>query len=181
MNFLDLAKKRQSVRSYDPNHPVEIDKLNYILECARLAPSACNAQPWTFVVVDQPDIREKTTEAIADKTLGMNHFAKNAPIHIIVVEQSANLTSTIGGKIKGKHFPHIDIGIAVEHITLAAAEQGLGTCIIGWFNEKKMRKALSIPDSLRPILAITLGYSTEKERDKKRKKWDDVIRFNTYK
>lgn len=180
MNFLELVKSRQSDRAYDSNRPVEVEKLDYILEAVRLAPSACNAQPWRFIVVNDPALVKETAACVADKTLGMNHFAYQAPVFIVVLEESANFTSTLGSTVKQKHFPHMDLGIATAHLTLAAAEQGLGTCIVGWFNEKKLRSVLDIPSSKRPILVITLGYSTQTLREKKRKKTEDVVSFNKY-
>jgi nitroreductase len=180
MKFLDLVQLRQSDRAYDVDRIVENDKLTYILEAARLAPSACNAQPWTFIVVNDPETRKQVASAISDKTLGMNHFSYQAPVFIILVEESANLTSTLGGKIKQKHFPHIDLGIAAAHLSLAAADQGLGSCIIGWFNEKKICETLKIPASKRPVLVLTLGYSKQENRMKKRKQWDSVVRYNQY-
>jgi nitroreductase len=180
MNFLELVKSRQSDRSYDSNRPVEAEKLEYIMETVRLAPSACNAQPWKFIVVNEPVLVKETAFCVADKVLGMNHFAFQAPVFIVVLEEAANFTSNLGSKVKQKHFPHMDLGIAAAHITLAAAEQGLGTCIIGWFNEKKLRSTLDIPSSKRPVLVITLGYSTQTLREKKRKKSEDVVSYNKY-
>ncbi len=180
MNFLELVKSRQSDRAYDSNRPVEMEKLEYILEAVRLAPSACNAQPWKFIVVNEPELVKETASCVADKALGMNHFAFQAPVFIVVLEEAANFTSKLGGAVKQKHFPHIDLGIAAAHLTLAAAEQGLGTCIVGWINENKIRKVLNIPSSKRPVLVITLGYSTQAMREKKRKKSEDVVSYNKY-
>jgi nitroreductase len=180
MNFLELVKMRQSDRAYDSNRPIEQEKLDYILEATRLAPSACNAQPWSFVVVTEPGIRQQTASCIADKALGMNHFVFQATALVVVLEESANFTSTLGSKVKQKHYPHMDLGIATAHLTLAATELGLGSCIVGWFNEKKLREVLNIPSSKRPILVITLGYSTQPTREKKRKKTEDVVKYNKY-
>ena len=178
--FLELVKSRQSDRAYDINRAVEPEKLDNILEAARLAPSACNAQPWKFIVVTDPATRNETASCVADITLGMNHFAFQAPVFIVIMEESSNFTSKLGSTVKQKHFPHMDLGIAAAHITLAAADQGLGTCIVGWFNEKKIRSVLDIPSTKRPVLVITLGYSTEPIREKKRKKPEDVVSYNKY-
>jgi nitroreductase len=174
-SFLELVQSRQSDRAYDPSRPVEPEKLAYILETTRLSPSACNAQPWKFVVVTNPEIKAQTASAI-----GRNHFSNQAPVHIVIVEESANLTSSIGSTIKGKHFPHMDLGIAAAHLTLAATDQGLGSCIIGWFDEKKIRKILNIPSSKRPVLIIAIGYAAQPFREKKRKKEKDVVSYNEY-
>ncbi len=180
MEIYDLIAHRQSDRQYDPNRPVEPEKIARILEAARLAPSACNAQPWHFVVVDRPELCSQVADAVASRILGMNHFTKQAPVHILVVEERPNLTSGIGSVIKDKHFPLLDIGIAASHITLAATAEGLGSCILGWFDEKAVRKLLNIPDKKRVILDIVLGYSTQPLREKKRKSPDEVISYNKY-
>lgn len=108
--FLELAARRQSDRRFDADRPVEPEKIARIVEAARLAPSACNSQPWHFVVVDDPDTKNRVADAAASRVLGMNHFTKQAPVHLLIVEESGNLTSTFGGWVKSKHFPHIDIG-----------------------------------------------------------------------
>ncbi len=178
--FLELVHQRQSDRAYDADKPVEKEKLERILEAARLAPSACNAQPWHFVVVDNAELKNKIADATSSRVLGMNHFTKQAPVHIVVVEESANITSSIGSFVKRKHFPHIDLGIAAAHVSLAAADEGLGTCILGWFDEKKVKKLLEIPSSKKVLLIITLGYSTQPLREKKRKPADEVVSYNKY-
>ncbi|HET9572012.1 MAG TPA: nitroreductase family protein [Bacteroidales bacterium] len=178
--LLELVKSRQSERAYDINRPVESEKLDYILETVRLAPSACNAQPWKFIVVTDPSTVKETASCVSDRTLGMNHFAYQAPVIIVVLEEAANFTSTIGSKVKQKHFPHMDLGIAAAHIILAAAEQGLGSCIVGWFDEKKIRNVLEIPTSKRPVLVITMGYATQNLREKKRKNLSDIVSYNKY-
>ena len=118
--------------------------------------------------------------AITPKVLGFNHFTKQAAVHILIVEEKVNLTSGIGGWVKNKSFAPIDIGIAAAHICLAAEDEGLGSCILGWFDENKMRELLSIPSNKRVVLDIVLGYSTQADRPKKRKPWDEVVSFNSY-
>jgi nitroreductase len=179
--FLELVKVRQSDRGYDVTRAVEQEKLDYILEAARLAPSACDAQPWKFVVVNDPDVIKQTVQAISSKALGMNNFANQAPVQIFIIEEPTNFSSSAGGFFKNKHFPHIDLGIAASHIVLAAQEQGLGSCILGWFDEKKVKEILQIPSSRRVVLVITLGYSTQKTREKKRKTLGEVVSYNGYK
>lgn len=181
MNFPELVRQRQSDRAFDPLKPVEAEKLERILEAGRLAPSACNAQPWHFIVVDDSELKNQIADATSNRVLGMNHFTKQAPVHLLVIEESANLTSNIGSWVKNKHFPHIDIGIAAAHLTLAAAAEGLGTCIIGWVDEKKIKKLLGIPSSKRVLLDILIGYSAQEHREKKRKPANEVISRNRYK
>lgn len=180
MNLLDLIKSRQSDREFDTARPVEADKLTRILEAGRLAPSACNAQPWKFIVVNDPELKNKVADCTSNRVLGMNHFTKQAPVHILIVEERANLTSSIGSLVKKKEFPQIDIGIAAAHICLAAKAEGLGSCIIGWFNEKKLRPLLGIPSSKRILLDILIGYSTQPLREKQRKTAEEVISYNKY-
>lgn len=178
MDFLQLVASRQSDRVYDKERSVEPEKLNRILEAARLAPSACNAQPWKFIVVTEPELAVKVGKATAG--LGMNKFAKDAPVHILIVEESANITSLLGTKIKDKYFPLMDIGIAASHISLAAEAEGLGSCILGWFDEKKIKSLLGIPEKKRLLLDITIGYSLKPKRPKSRKPAEKVISFNKY-
>ena len=170
-DFLKLVASRQSDRAYDMSRPVEPEKLERILEAARLAPSACNAQPWKFVVINDPELSVKVGKATAG--LGMNKFAKDAPVHILVVEESMNVTSFLGAKIK-------DIGIATAHITLAAESEGLGSCILGWFDEKEIKKLTGIPSSKRLLLVITIGYSVKEKRKKARKPKEKVVSYNKY-
>ena len=171
-DFLQLVNARQSDRAYDKSRLVEADKLERILEAGRLAPSACNAQPWRFVVVTDPSLAEKVGKAAAG--LGMNKFAKDAPVHILVVEESANITSRLGGKLKGKYFPLIDIGI------VAAESEGLGSCILGWFDEKEIKSLTGIPSSKRVLLDILIGYPVKEKRKKIRKESGKIISYNSY-
>jgi nitroreductase len=177
--FLELVQSRQSDRAY-LEKPVEKEKLDRILEAARLAPSACNAQPWKFVVVTDPDKRLEVADATANKLLSMNHFTKQAPVQLIVLEESANFTSSVGGWATNKYFPHIDLGIVAAHISLAAADEGLGSCIIGWCDEKKVQKALNIPKNKRVMLVILLGYSAQPLREKKRKTKEEIVSYDKY-
>lgn len=181
MDFLELVKKRQSTRKYDVDRPVEREKIARIVEAARLSPSACNAQPWHFIVVDEPELKNKVADAASARLLGMNHFTKQAPVHILIVEEKVNLSSSIGGLVKDKNFAFVDIGIAAAHICLTAEAEGLGSCILGWFNESKIRKLLNVPESKRILLDIVVGYPAEKIRTKKRKPSEEVISYNIYK
>ncbi|SHE46315.1 nitroreductase family protein [Dysgonomonas macrotermitis] len=181
MDFLELVNKRQSTRKYDSSRNVEPEKISRIIEAARLAPSACNSQPWHFIVVNEPELKNKVADAASARLLGMNHFTKQAPVHIVVVEEKVNLSSSIGGIIKNKEFALLDLGIAAAHITLAAESEGLGSCILGWFNETKIKKLLNIPDSKRVILDIIIGYPAETTRNKKRKTTNEILSYNTYK
>lgn len=178
--LLALIGRRQSVRAYK-NQPVEKDKLMRCIEAARLAPSACNAQPWKFIVVDNPAVKNSIADATSSKVLGMNHFTKQAPVHIVIVREKANFTSTVGQVLKDKEYPLIDIGIAAIQLCLQATAEGLGTCILGWFNEKKVKELLQIPRSKRVELIITVGYPASDEiRKKVRKDTSEILSFNRY-
>lgn len=180
-NFFELVSFRQSDRAFDPNRPVEEEKIRKILETVRLAPSACNSQPWHFIVVDDPEIKNKLADAVASKVLNMNHFAKQAPVHIVIVEEKPNLSASFGSWIKDKNFAHIDIGIAAAHLVLAAEDEGLGSCIMGWFDEDKVRKLLGIPSNKRVLLDVVIGYSTQSSRKKTRKALEQITSRNRYK
>ena len=181
MNFHDLVQLRQSVRKYTPRL-VEKDKLERCLEAARLAPSASNGQPWTFVVVDKPGLVQK----VASETFGpldpINRFTVQAPVIIVVVIEKMKVITQVGALLKKREFSLIDIGIATGHLCLQAAEEGLGSCMIGWFNEKPVRELLGIPGRKRIGLMITLGYAPEDYplRVKKRKEFPEVVRWNHY-
>ncbi len=178
--FMDLVTSRQSVRSY-ADTPVERQKIMACIEAGRLAPSACNSQPWKFVIVDEPGLKLKVAEATSSIALPLNHFTNQAPVLVVLVMEGANLTASIGSVIKRKQLPLIDVGIAAEHFCLAATELGLGTCMLGWFNEKKVRRLLGIGSGGRPVLIITLGYPADaKPRTKTRKALDAVMSWNRY-
>lgn len=180
MSFMQLVNQRQSVRQYI-NRPVEREKIERCLEAARLAPSACNSQPWKFIVVDDPGL----TNAIARETFGklvsFNHFTLQVPVLVLIVSEPPNITAKVGGIIKNRPLHLIDIGIAAVQFCLQATEEGLGTCMLGWFNEKPIKRLLKIPPSKRLDLIITLGYPESGEiRPKVRKEFDKVVSFNKY-
>jgi nitroreductase len=180
MDFQEFVSTRQSDRSFDQERPVEKEKIERILEVARLAPSACNAQPWHMIVVDDPELKNKVADATSARALGMNHFTKQAPVHILLVEERVNLTSGIGGWVKQKDYAQMDLGILAAHITLAAHAEGLGSCILGWFDEQKIRELLSIPRNKRVWLDIIIGYSLQPSRPNKRKRLNEGVSFNGY-
>jgi nitroreductase len=177
--LMDLFHTRQSDRAYN-DKPVPRMLIERCIEASRLAPSACNSQPWKFVVVDDPALKNKIADATANRLLPLNHFTKQAPVHVVVVRENANLTSNLGSTIKDKKYPLIDIGIATEHFCLQAAAEGLGTCILGWFDERAVKKLLGIPGNRRVELIITLGYPSGSTREKRRKSLEEILRYNTY-
>ncbi|MDX9947550.1 MAG: nitroreductase family protein [Bacteroidales bacterium] len=177
--MLELILRRQSDRKYDKN-PVEPEKLDRILEAGRMAPSACNAQPWKFVVATDQTILAQLADAASAKLLGMNTFVSQAPVMIVIVREKPNLSSRVGGTIKSKDYSLIDIGIAAENICLQAIAEGLGTCIIGWFDEDRVKSILGIPSSKRVELIITLGYASGDYRQKRRKPKEETVSWNKY-
>ncbi|MBE6903130.1 MAG: nitroreductase [Ruminococcaceae bacterium] len=172
MNFSEIAKLRQSCRSYDSSKPVEQEKLDAILEAGRLAPSACNGQPYHFTVC-QGQIAKQVAAATMD--MGMNKFADKAPVLIVISEMPYVRTAALSSKVTGNDYRSIDIGIATAYLTAEATAQGLSTCILGWFDDKKIRKFCDIDNPVR--LVITLGYAAEDDvlRDKKRKDKSELI------
>lgn len=176
--FYELVASRQSDRAYDASREVEPDKLQRILEAARLSPSACNGQPWHFVVITDVVLRDAIAQSMMG--LGLNKWAIQAPVLILIVEEATKMTSLLGGLVKHNHYPHIDLGIATTHITLAAEAEGLGSCMIGYFDEKKIKRLAGIPRRKRLPLIITLGYATKEKRTKKRKSMDEIVSYNKY-
>jgi nitroreductase len=179
MNFLELARTRQSVRKYIAK-AVEPEKIARCIEAARLAPSACNSQPWKFIIIDNAELKDRIAQETYNAVVSFNKFVKEAPVLVAIVMEKPTLVSQIGGRIKDKDFYLIDIGIAAEHFCLQAAEEGLGTCMLGWFNEKKIAAMLHLPGSKRIGLLITLGYSDSSLREKIRKTTDEIVKYNRY-
>ena len=180
MDFLKLVNLRESTRIY-LDKKVEREKLEKCIEAARMAPSACNSQPWKFIVVDEEETIQNIRKTIYDPLIKMNKFALEAPAFIVAVFENPNITSKIGGMIKGKDFTILDVGIACEHICLAAAELGLGTCMIGWFKEKEMKHLLNIPKNKAIALVISVGYPESRNpRKKVRKELKDILSYNKY-
>lgn len=178
-DFLNLVRSRQSDRKYS-DKPVEKEKLLRCLEAARLAPSACNSQPWTFIVVNDKELKNAVARETSGGILPLNHFTRQAPVLVVMVLEKPNITCRFGEIAKDKKFTMMDVGIAASHFCLQAADEGLGSCMLGWFNEDKVRELLNIPKSKRVMLIITLGYPAGRKRKKIRKKPEEVIRYNSY-
>lgn len=173
MNFLEIANARQSCRHYDAGRPVEQEKLDAILEAARLAPSACNGQPYHFTVCKGNAAKEV---ALLTRGMGsMNKFAVQAPILIVISEKPYVKSAALGAKIKNNDYRSMDIGIAVAYLTAEATVQGLGTCILGWFDDEKIRALCGLSESVR--LIVTLGYPAEGDplRKKIRKDVNELV------
>lgn len=173
MDFLEIAKTRQSCRSYAQTS-VEQEKLDAVLEALRLAPSACNGQPY-FVTV----CRGETAKAVAAacQGMGMNKFASQAPVVLVLSEKAYVKTAAVGSKVKHNDYRSIDIGIAAAYMTAEATAQGLGSCILGWLDDEKIRKICNLTQPVR--LVITLGYAQEGDplRPKKRKDLSELTAY----
>ena len=170
MNFTEIALARQSCRAYDPHRPVEQEKLDAILEAVRLAPSACNGQPYHLTVC-----RGEAAQAVAKATMGMgiNKFAAQAPVLIVISEEAYVKSAALGAKVKGNDYRSIDIGIAAAYLTAEAAAQGLGTCILGWLDDGKIREICGLSRPVR--LVVTVGYPADTPREKKRKTLEELV------
>ncbi len=153
---------------------MEQEKLECILKSARLAPSACNGQPYCITVC-RGDAAQKVAKAT--QGMGMNKFATDAPVMLVISEQPYVKTAALGAKLKNNDYRSIDIGIVAAYITAEATAQGLGTCILGWFNDEDIRRICGLDGAVR--LVITLGYAKEGDclRAKKRKSMDELIQF----
>jgi len=181
MEFSELIKVRQSVRQYQ-QRPVAKDLLDKLVEAVRLSPSASNAQPWKLIVVDDPGLRSQVAQATFSSTVTFNRFAPEAPLIAVFVTEKAGFITQVGALLKKRQFSLIDIGIAAAHFCLQAAELGLGTCILGWFDEKRIMRLLRIPRGRRIGLLVTLGYAVEGYplREKSRKDSGLMSSFNSY-
>jgi len=179
--FQKLISLRQSVRRYSEK-PVEKEKIQVLVEAVHLAPSACNSQPWKLIIVDDPELKNKVAKATFNNAVSFNRFSLEAPVFAVLVIEKAKLITRIGGSIKNQEYPQYDIGIAAAHFCLQATELGLGTCMIGWFNEKRIQELLNIPKSRKVGLVITLGYAPEnyKLRQKIRKSSEEIVSYNSY-
>ena len=172
MNFTEIAVNRQSCRSYEESRPVEPEKLERILNAAQLAPSACNGQPYHLTVCRGEAAKEV---AAATMGMGMNKFASQAPVLIVVSEMPYVKSAAVGAKVKNNDYRSIDIGIVTAYLTAEATAQGLSTCILGWLDDQKIRKICALEHPIR--LVITLGYAKEDEvlRKKKRKELSELV------
>ncbi len=180
MSFMDVVNRRYSVRKYQ-DKAVEKQKIERCLEAVRQAPSARNAQPWKFIIVDDPEIRQKVARESAGKVVQANHFTFSAPVLAVLVTMHSDILTRVGSRFYDRQYELIDNGIAAEHFCLQAAEEGLGTCMLGIFNEKAIKKILNIPRGLRIAMVITLGYPADATPPvRKRKSLGDIASWNTF-
>ncbi len=180
MDFLKLAAKRQSTRAYKDS-TVPREEILYCIEAARIAPSASNKQPWKFVVADDHTILEKMVPHITNDVITFNRFIPQCPVIIAAVTEprpayKTGLLSTL------PPFAPFDMGMAVENLCLAAADRGLGTCIIGGFEANKIKAILGIPEENSVGLLVALGYPADGDpiREKTRLDTAEIVSFNRY-
>ena len=174
MNFMEIAEARQSCRNYDSTKDVEQEKLDAILRAAQLSPSACNGQPYKITVCKGANAK---AVAAACAGMGLNKFAPQAPVLLVLSEMPYVKSAALGAKLKKNDYRSIDIGIAAAYITAEAAAQGLATCILGWLDDSKIRNLCDLEHPVR--LVITLGYAAEgdKLRAKKRKEIAELVAY----
>lgn len=166
MDFCEIASLRQSCRSFDNSRAIDKATLDKIMEIARLAPSACNSQPYFFTVCRG---EKKNEVARATMGVGINRFAPDVDTMIVVSEVPYNATAALGAKRKKNDYRSIDIGIVTAYITCAATELGVDSCILGWFDEEKIRSICELDGTVRLVIALGYAKADDKHREKKRK------------
>ena len=179
MTFMDLATTRQSDRAFIAQEVRREDLLKCV-QAAQLAPSACNSQPWKFVIIDDAELVKQAGTAISNNPLGINKFAETAPVLVAVVEEPAVLMPKIQGKVESNRWAQFDLGSATEHFCLQAAELGLSTCIMGAFNEDALKTLLGVPADRRIFVTLAVGYPSGTARTKVRKELHAIHSFNGY-
>lgn len=172
MNFTEIAQRRYSCRKYDPTREVEQEKIDAIVEAARLSPSACNGQPY-HITVCKGEVAKKVAKAVGG--MGMNEFAADAPVMLVMSEEPYVKLAALGAKLKKNDYRSIDIGIACAYLTAEATAQGLETCILGWLDGYTLKELCGVSGTVR--LVITLGYSKHEyqARPKKRKDISELV------
>lgn len=171
MGFLEIAKARESCRDFDATRAVEAEKLEAILEAGRLSPSACNGQPYHFTVC-KGEAAKQVAKLVTG--MGMNRFAADAPVLIVISEEPYVKSAALGAKLKHNDYRSIDIGIACAYLTAEATAQGLSSCILGWFDDEKIRAVCGLNHPVR--LVICVGYAAKDGlRPKKRRTVEELI------
>ena len=175
MEYMELITKRESCRKY-ADRAVEQEKIERCIEAARLAPSACNGQPWRYFVVRTPEKLNEVRPMMQGG--GMNAFLDGCPVLVIVAETGGCIAERLGGTVSRVDFRPFDIGLSISQFCCEATEQGLSTCILGWMNREKMKKLLPLDAGESPVMAIALGYAaTEDIRVKKRKTTEQIVTY----
>ena len=171
MNFTEIALARQSCRKYDESRPVEEERLLAVLEAGCLAPSACNGQPYHFTVC-QGEKARLIAQSVTG--MGMNKFAAQAPVQIVISEEDYVASAALGARVKKNDYRSMDIGIACAYLTAEAAAQGLASCILGWFDDEKIREICHLSHPVRLVICLGYAHPDDKIREKKRKSMDEI-------
>lgn len=174
MNFTEIATARQSCRNFDNTREIEQEKLSAILESARIAPSACNGQPYHITVCTGDSARKV---ARATQSMGMNKFSSDAAVQLVISEEGYCRTAAVGAKLKHNDYRSIDIGIVAAYITAEATAQGLGSCILGWFDNDKIKEICDLEGDVRLVVCIGYAKTEDKLRDKKRKSLEKLTSY----
>ncbi len=178
-SFLELVQTRRSVRKF-LERPVEREKILTCIEAARWAPSAEHVQPWRFIVVDEPELKQRLARSAFRGIYAPTRWAARAPVLIALLARPDIFANRLGARVQGTNYYLLDLGIAGEHLVLQAHELGLGTCWIGWFSARGARKALGVPRRYRVVSLIALGYPAQGAlKPKERKSIAEICRFNT--
>ena len=176
--FQRIVRGRRSIRRFLAD-PVEPEKLRACLEAARIAPSAHNVQPWRFVVVDDPGLKDRLAAEAFSGLFAGSKFAAKAPVLIVVLTKPDLLANRLGGRLQGVRYHLIDIGIAGEHVVLQAEELGLATCWMGWFNYRRARRVLGIPRKFKIAAILAVGYAEKRPtREPPRRTFEEIVSFN---
>ncbi len=180
MGLMELIRARRSVRRY-ADRPVERALVQECLEAARLAPSAENAQPWRFVVVDDPEVKERLAKAAFSGVYRPTRFAAKAPVLIAVLAKPDIIANRLGKAIQGTKYYLIDCGIACQQFVLRATELGLGVCYVGWYSKRGVRRVLQVPRSHDIVVLLSVGYPEGKPgKSKARKELYDLVSYNRF-
>lgn len=178
--FSELAAKRQSCRKFSPDRTIEREKLKSIMKTAIMAPSAGNSQPWRYITVDEPQRVKQLGMCVADS--GDNEFCLDASAFVVVLEEHKAFGANLGESLRNKKFMGVDIGLSVAHIIFAAEDMGIASCVVGSFNERKIKMLLGIPKVRRLKLIVALGYDAEsnQQREKKRRLFEETVTYNKF-
>lgn len=175
--LMALIRRRRSVRRFSPR-AVDRALIDQCVEAARLAPSACNAQPWNFLIIDRPELIAKVSEAAFSGIYASNRFAAEAPVLVIMLDDQKSYLVKAGDLVQHTRFSLLDMGIAGEHFVLRATELGLGTCWLGWFNARRLRKILNLPRGIKIVSLLCVGYPLEEPQPvTRRRELEEVRRY----
>jgi nitroreductase len=179
MELEKVIQNRRSIRKF-LDKPVEREKINACLEAARLAPSACNSQPWHYIVIDAPQVKTSFCKEVFEGIYAISKWAEKAPVLVAVVSDRGNFISRIGNFFRRTEFFLIDQGISGEHFVLRAHDLGLGTCWIGWLNSDKAAQFFNLPKGKKIEHLFAIGYPAEEPSPRPRAKLEEIVSYNKF-